>query len=168
LTVFHTYGNPGVFGASLAVTDSGNATTRSNVASYLTVYNPALDYFAGSGSIIAPVPTADTNQVLVQAPFGFVLHPAAGIFSLRFRLGDTEFFSNHYEQWQENGSHTGGRIVGTGTLNGSNFTNGLPYDFVVTATLSSFRIQIATPVTNSVPYETQANQPLSSGRIIIK
>jgi hypothetical protein len=168
LTEFHNYANSGVYGVSLAVSDSGNAIAQSNLVNYLTVYNPAGAYFAGSGSIIAPVPTADTNNVLVQAPFGFVLQPGAGTFALRFRLSDTEFFSNHYDQWQENAGHTGGRITGTGTLNGANYTNGLPYGFVVTATLNSFQIQIATPVTNSVPYETQANQALSSGSIIIK
>jgi PKD repeat protein len=164
---FHSYAGAGVYGVSLTVADSGNAVTRSNLDSYLTVYNPAGAYFAGSGSIIAPVKTADTNQMMVRAPFGFVLQPATGTFGLRFRLNDTEFFSNHYDEWEENGSHTGGRITGTGTLNGANYNNGLPYNFVLRATLNSLQIQIATPVTNSVPYQTM-NQALYSGSIIIK
>jgi hypothetical protein len=168
LTEFHNYTAAGVYGVNLAVSDSGNAITQSNLSNYLTVYDPAGAYFAGSGSIIAPVPTADTNNALVQAPFGFVLQPGSGTFGLRFKLSDTEFFSSHYTQWQENAAHNGGRITGTGTLNGANFTNGLPYNFVLTATLNTFQIQIATPLTNSVPYETQTNQPLADGFIIIK
>lgn len=169
LAEFHNYAAPGVYGVNLSVSDSGSAITQSNLSNYLTVYDPgAPAYFAGSGSIIAPVPTADTNNVFVKAPFGFVLHPATGKFGLRFKLSDTEFFSSHYDQWQENGSHTGGRITGTGTLSGANFTNGLPYHFVLSATLNTFQIQISTPLTNSVPYETQTNQPLADGFIIIK
>jgi hypothetical protein len=168
IAVFHNYSAAGVYGLGLAVSDSGGATTQSNLSNYITIYDPAAAYFAGNGTIIAPVPTADTNNFLVQAPFGFVLQPASGVFGLRFKLSDTEFFSNHYDDWQENGTHDGGRITGTGTLNGANYTNGLPYNFVLTATLNSFQIQIATPLTNSVPYETITNQPLASGAIITK
>ena len=165
---FHNYTAPGVYGVNLSVSDSGGGVTRSNLSDYLTVYNSAAGYFAGSGSIIAPVPTADTNNFLVRAPFGFILQPASQTFALRFKLSDTEFVSSHYNTWQENGTHTGGRITGTGMLNGSNFTNGQPYNFVLTATLNTFQLQIATPLTNSVPYETITNQSLSSGFIIIK
>src|SRR5262249_20574524 len=135
----HNYNAPGVYGVNLSVSDSGGGITQSNLSDYLTVYDPAApSFFAGSGSIIAPVPTADTNNFLVRAPFGFVLQPASQTFALRFKLGDTEFFSNHYDDWQENAAQNGGRITGTGMLNGANFTNGQPYNFVVTATLSSF------------------------------
>lgn len=165
---FHNYGAAGVYGVNLTVSDSGGGITQSNLSNYVTVYDPAAGYFAGNGTIIAPVPTADTNNFLVQAPFGFVLQPASQTFALRFKLSDTEFASANYVDWQENAAHDGGRITGTGMLNGANFTNGQPYNFVVTATLNSFQIQIATPLTNSVPYETMTNQPLSSGAIIIK
>jgi hypothetical protein len=169
LSEFHNYSASGVYGVNLSVSDSGGATTQSNLLNYLTVYDPAaLTYFAGNGTVFAPVPTADTNNFVVQAPFGFVLQPATGAFALRFRLSDTEFASTHYDNWQENAGGDGGQITGTGTLNGSNFTNGQPYDFIVTATLTSFQISIATPLTNSVPYVSFTNQPLSSGSIIIK
>jgi hypothetical protein len=168
LADIHNYTVAGVYGVGLSLSDSGGAVTQSNLFNLLTVYDPAVSYFAGSGTIIAPVPTADTNNFTVQAPFGFVLQPASGTFGLRFKLSDTEFVSTNYVDWQENSTHDGGRITGTGLLNGANYTNGLPYNFVVTATLSTFQIQIATPITNSVPYETMTNQPLLSGSIIIK
>ena len=145
----HTYDTPGVYAATLKVTD-GDDDWNESIFEYVVVYDSNDGFIAGSGWVDSPAKAYIANPGFSgRASFGFVSNYGKGTdlltskTELRFHVADLDFYSRECQRQVVTDSNV--QFSGRGAINGSG-----DYGFIVTVTdgstssggVDSFRIKI--------------------------
>lgn len=129
-----SYAAPGVYTASLTVTDKDGGASTKVTYQFVVVYDPAAGFVTGGGWIDSPegAYTADAS-LTGKASFGFVAKYKKGQTTpdgntqFQFKAGALNFHSTSYDWLIVAGANA--KFKGVGTINGAG-----EYSFMITAT----------------------------------
>lgn len=151
-----TYATAGIYDVAIVVTDTGGAVATSSF-SPVVVYDTNAGHVTGGGWFSTASGKANLNINVKYLPGQST--PAG---NTKFDVAGIAFNSSSYEWLVVSGSSA--TWSGKGTVNGAG-----NYTFTATAVdgADAFRIRIWDPVSNTVVYDTIANQNLGGGNITI-
>jgi VCBS repeat-containing protein len=123
----HTYASPGVYVASVIVTDKDGGSGSATATEFIVIYDPEGGFVTGGGWINSPPGAcrfdACTDDTTGKANFGFVskykkgADTPTGETEFQFKAGNLNFHSDSYE-WLVVAGHKA-MYKGVGTINGS-------------------------------------------------
>ncbi len=160
----HTYVAPGVYSASLQITDKDGGSDIENISHYIVIYDPDGGFVTGGGWINSQAGAYATNPTLTgKANFGFVSKYQNGATiptgetEFQLKAADLNFHSTGYDWLAVAGTRA--QYKGSGTINGTG-----DYAFILTAIdgqvngsgeTDKFRIKIWDKVTGAIVYDNQ-------------
>jgi hypothetical protein len=177
-----------VYEVTLTVEDDDTGTDQS-VFQYIVIFDPTGGFVTGGGWFDSPARAYMPDPLLTgKASFGFVAKYKPGTngpnghTEFQFKVADLNFQSNDYDWLVVAGAHA--KFKGTGTINGENTLDELPYKFQIWAGdgtgpdgVDTFRIKIWYEDeygVETVVYDNrfegsgfENGQPISGGSIIV-
>ena len=173
-TCDYQYDTPGIYTASMTVTDNQGLSSETETYEYIVVYDPDGGFVTGGGWINSPAGAYQPDPTMIgKANFGFVskykkgTSVPTGSTEFQFKAGDLNFHSTDYHWLVVTGSYFA-KYKGIGTINGEG-----EYKFQIWAgdgSPDTFRVKIWEADgagLRGIAYDNGMNQPIGGGSIVI-